>query len=190
MAQFKEDVKCPKCRKKIRIKVIEKMNEEHIESIINRSLFDVSCKECNETIVALYPFELETNNYLIYFDPAYDKKMIKDKNKKTIKRICNEYDDLKEKILIFEDKLNDVVIEFMKEFYSEQIDEKLRKKMTGIRYNYIDNNQIIFSILGTNQNIGCPYSIYEELYRRSKIKKIKYATVIDEYTYRKYFKMR
>ena len=62
--------------------------------------------------------------------------------------------------------------------------------MTGIRYNSTMNNQIIFTILGVNQNIGIPYPIYKELLKRSRIKKVKDATVIDEITYRKYFKMR
>ena len=81
MAPIKEDIKCPKCKHKIRVKVSDKLTHDNINSIIDRSLFEVECKECNEKIVALYPFELETDKYLIYFNPSYDKQIIKDKKR-------------------------------------------------------------------------------------------------------------
>jgi hypothetical protein len=62
--------------------------------------------------------------------------------------------------------------------------------MTDIRYNCKLENQIVFSLVGANKSIGCPIIFYEELLRRSKIKKIKHAELIDETTYRKYFRMR
>ena len=190
MTAIKEFVKCPKCKHKIKVKVITDISNSEIKSIIDRSLFEAKCKECNETIVALYPLKIETENYVIHFDPSYDKTIIKDKVKNKIKRLCLDYDDLKEKILILEDNLNDIIIEFIKEFYLHQLDEQTRKKVNDIRYNSIVDNNIVLSLIGANKNIACPLNVYQELEKRSKIKNIKHAIVIDSTSYRKYFKMR
>lgn len=190
MTVNKEFIKCPKCKHKIKIKIITNITHDEINSIIDRSLFEVKCKECNETIVALYPLIIETENYIIHFDPSYDKSIVKDKIKNKTKRLCLDYDDLKEKILIFEDNLNDVIIEFIKEFYKHQLDKETKKKLNDIRYNSIVDNNIVLSLIGVNKNIACPLEVYKELEKRCKIKSIKNAIIIDETSYRKYFKMR
>ena len=189
MAPIKEDIKCPNCKRKNRIKVIEECNSNHVESIIDRTFFTIKCKTCNESITVDYPLKLVTDKYIIYYTPT-ENKAIKDKTKCEIKRVCDTYDDFKEKLLIFEDELNDVLIEFIKGFYKTQLDKETLSAMTDIRYNCKLENQIVFSLVGANKSIGCPIIFYEELLRRSKIKKIKHAELIDETTYRKYFRMR
>lgn len=189
MTSIKEDIKCPNCKKKNRVKIIEECNKEHIESIIDRSFFSVKCKDCNETITIDHPITIKTDKYLIYYTPTSDKT-IKDKTKIDVKRVCDTYDDLKEKLLILEDDLNDVLIEFIKSFYKMKIDDEVRKDLKEIRYNCKLEDQLVFSLVGTNKSIGCPLFFYNDLLKNSRIKKIKYAELVDEHTYKKYYRMK
>lgn len=189
MSSIKSDLKCPKCKKKNRIKIISEPTEDMIESIIDRSFFTFTCKECNEKVTIDYPFKLTTSKFIIYYTPTTNE-MIKDKSKVSIKRVCDNYDDLKEKLLILSDGINDIVIEFIKSFMIRQVDEETKKDLKSIRYNCELEDKLVFSLVGTNKNVACPKIFYDEILRRSKRKKIKYAIEINELNYNKYFKMR
>lgn len=187
MVKVKDDYKCPKCKKKNRYKIYDEITSNQIPKIIDRTLFTFTCSECHEKITIDYPVILKNKDYIIYYTPSSDKSL-KDKSPYSIKRVCDTYDDLKEKILILEDELNDIIIEFIKAFLLTQIPE--RDEVTNIRYNSKDNNNLIFHLFGINKDISCHINFYYDLKDRSKLKKIKDAIVIDNLTFRKYFKMR
>ena len=189
MPPIKEDIKCPKCKKKKRVKMISEPTKEMIPSIIDRTFFSHTCKYCDEVITLDYPLKITTENYIVYYTPTVNET-IKDKTKNKIKRVCDTYDDLKEKLLILEDNIDDIVIEFIKGFYLKQLDEETRKNVSTIRYNCIDNNNIVLSLIGANKSIACPMFFYQEILRRSRTKKTKYAVQIDSTNYNKYYKMR
>ena len=189
MPPIKEDIKCPKCKKKNRVKMISEPTKEMIPSIKDSTYFSHTCKYCDEVITLDYPLKITTDNYIVYYTPTVNET-IKDKTKNKIKRVCDTYDDLKEKLLILSDDVNDIVIEFLKGFYMKQLDEEVRNLTTTIRYNCKLEDKLVFSLVGANRSIACPLFFYNEILRRSRIKKIKYAIQIDSNNYLKYFKMR
>lgn len=187
MTKIKSDLKCPKCKKKNRIKLYDEVTE--ITKVIDRSLFTFTCSSCQENITIDYPFILKRENYIIYYTPTSNSS-IKDTSGKKIKRVCDTYIDLKEKILILEDGLDDIVIEFIKLFLVELMNEEDKKNITDIRYNSKEDNQLIFYLFGINQSIGSSINFYENIKKKSKCKTIKDACVVDSKTFNDYFKMR
>ena len=91
MSLIKVDFKCPKCGKKLRVKLYREVDETKIPDIISRDLFKVKC-ECGEEVTLNYSLVLYAENYLIYFKANDDKVEIKEH--KGIKRICTEFNYL------------------------------------------------------------------------------------------------
>lgn len=189
MTKIKSDYRCPKCNKKNRFKIYQEISETNIPKVLDRSLFTFSCNECHEQIIIDYPFLIKNKDYIIYYTPS-SNKLIKDESTYMIKRVCDTYTDLKEKVLILEDDLDDIIIEFIKVFLIEELDKDIKDEVTDIRYDSKDNKQLIFHLFGINKNISCSIEFYEEIKRRSRCKKIKDAVLIDNKTFTKYFKMR
>ena len=97
------DFICPTCKNKKRITINDEYNEKNIEKILDRSLFNIKCDKCNTSVYLDYKFVLKTPKYSLSYGEFKD-----------VDRICLSYDDIKEKILIYEDKLNDCLIELSK----------------------------------------------------------------------------
>ena len=151
MSLIKVDFVCPKCHKKFRIKLFKEVDQNKIPNIIDRSLFKAKCSECGEEVVLNYSFVLYDEDYLIYYKVNDENVEIKEERK--IKRICTSYKDLKEKILIFQNELNDIVIEFIKETLLSSIKEKFKDDITDLRFNSIENNKIVFYAFGADKYI-------------------------------------
>lgn len=188
MTKVKQEFICPKCNKKNRIKIHDDITDEEIEKVINRELFSYHCKNCNESLIIEYPLKITGSNYCIYYTPTKTDSI--DDNCKEYMRICDTYNDLKEKILIFQEDLNDIVIEFIKRFLLTQLDVETQKNTREIRFNNIYNDTITFSLIGENKTIGCSMDFYNKIQKKLKIKKIDKCVLIDENTFDKYYKMR
>lgn len=184
----KSDFKCPKCKQKNRIKIVSNLDASQIDKIINRELFTHECKNCHEKYYVEYPLKVVGDNYVVYYTPGSNTPV--DDNSKDILRICDTYDDLKEKLLILNDALNDIVIEFIKTYIKNNLDEKILESMNGIRYDGKNEHDLIFHLLGTKQSATCKIEVYEKLLTKFKFKKINKCVLIDEYTYTSYYKMR
>ncbi|MBR6073093.1 MAG: hypothetical protein IKP76_02095 [Bacilli bacterium] len=180
MNYIKEELKCPSCNKKLKVKVYNSFNESKITDIINKDIFKVTCNNCNESFYVDYPFELDTDKYHLFYTP-YDNNIEIVKNK--INRVCNTFDDLREKILIFEDDLNDIVIEYLKAYVGGSLKDD---NIKDIRFDSIIDNRIIFALIGIEQNAGIDKSIYDELLKKAKIKD---NIVIDQDNYKDYIKV-
>ena len=165
MNYIKEELKCPSCNKKLKVKVYNSFNESKITDIINKDIFKVTCNNCNESFYVDYPFELDASKYHLFYTP-YDIKNI-DIIKNKINRVCNTFDDLREKILIFEDDLNDIVIEYLKAYVGGSLKDD---NIKDIRYDSIIDDRIIFALIGINQNAGIEKKVYDELLKKAKIK--------------------
>lgn len=188
MSILKEDFKCPNCKKKNRVKMIKECDNENIISIINRDIFSFVCSSCGEKIIIDHPLKLIGENYIIHYTPASDEN-IKDQ-KKEFMRVCDTFEDFKEKILIFEDNLNDIIIEFIKKFLLNQLEENIKNEVTDIRYDGNNEENLIFYLCGLKKSVGCSKSFYQELLNKSKIKKIDKCINIDSNTFSDYFKLR
>lgn len=188
MASIKEDFKCPKCKKKNRIKIRSEISSEEIDKIIDRSIFTVECLSCHEKIILDYPLKVIDDNYIIYYTPTKTEEIASEYHE--YMRICDTFDDFKEKLMIMHDGLNDIVIEFLKDYSLNQLDDELKREVRMIRYDGCNEENLIFYLIGAKQSIGCNRTLYENILKNCKIKKIKKCVNIDHDTYRSYFKMR
>lgn len=185
---IKSDFTCLNCKKKNRIKIYNELTEEKITDILSREIFLFECSSCHEKITLDYPVLFTYNDYEIYYSQGKTEVNL-EKNKQN-SRICVTYDDFKEKILIIYDDLNDIVIEFIKEFLLNQLDKDLKDKVTDIRYDGKNEENLIFYLLGLNKSIGCEISFYNLIKEKSTLKDIDEYIIVDKDTYIKYFKMR
>ena len=187
MTYKKEEVKCPKCNKKIKVKVYDKLNEDQITDIVNRDIFKVKCSKCGEVTYVDYKVDLETPTYYLYYTPASNKsnKLVKGK----VTRVCDTYDDFKEKILILEDNYNDILIEFIKMYIKNQLQGDDLSNLRFIRYDSTIDDNLIFTLIGLEKNVAIKKDFYEALAEKSKYKKSLRAIVIDNTNFWKYHRM-
>lgn len=188
MSNTKEEFKCPNCKKKNRIKIKMTATSEEIDRIITRELFTFVCKNCNESIIIDHPLRVVGSNYVIHYTPGSEEEL-QDEDYEYM-RVCGTFADFKEKLMVLEDGLNDIVIEFVKYFLKNQLDEDMQNEITDIRYDGMNEENLIFYLMGPNKSIGCSKDFYQEILKKSKIKRIKKCVNIDFDTFKKYFKMR
>ena len=109
--QYKEQtINCPKCSKNIKIKMLEQIDESKFKDVISRKIFKFKCSYCKNEVIIDYPTTFIGENFEVCY------KLTKKKGNKTYLRECYDFDDFKEKILIFSANLNDIAIEFIKDY--------------------------------------------------------------------------
>lgn len=172
-------IKCPKCGKNIKMKMIKELNVDNLDATISRDIFKFRCVYCKNEIIVDYATIFTGSNYEICY------KTSKKHSNKEYSRICDDFDDFKEKLLIFSDGLNDIVIEFVKDYLRTLINEK----NIDIRFDSKNNENLVFYIMEKNRYIGFDINQYQKLLSHSKIKKIKKFKDINHTNYLKYIKV-
>lgn len=188
MASHKEDFKCPNCKKKNRIKIKSEVTSDNIDQILNRSLFKVKCLACKEEITLDYPIKVIDDAFIIHYTPCQTAQ-IEDEHRKYM-RVCDTFDDFKEKLLIMKDSLNDIIIELLKDYLILELDEEIKKEIRDIRYDGQNDERLIFYLIGAEKSVGCSKEIYTRLLKKYKMKKITKCVNVDHQTYKKYLKKR
>ncbi len=157
MAKFKkQNIKCPKCGKEIEIEIWDKIEMpydiEKKEKVMQNLFFKEYCKDCK----MLFPIAYRSSyndleqKYLIWFVPRLtepERQEIREYNERLKKdnilrlaqggyryRIVRSDSELREKILIFDEGLDDRFIETMKLVYIPMLKEKVAKdrKIIGL----------------------------------------------------------
>ncbi len=185
----KEDYKCPKCGKKNRIKIFDYLSSDNIPSIITREIFTKECPECHEKTTVEYKVTVVDEKFIVMFTPSSDEEVTLDETR-DVMRVCDTFDDFKEKLMILYDGYNDIIIEFIKEFLLNQMDDVMKHDTTEIRYDGDNEENLIFYLRGADKSIGCGKYFYDELLKKSKLKKINKCINIDSNTYHNYFRLR
>lgn len=178
MAVSKIEFNCPSCGKKNRIKINDVYTESDLDRLLSKELFKIECSKCNGSTILEYPFTYVGENYALFYNT---KKTVE----KDIMRDCISFDDLKEKILIFNDSLNDVIIEYIKLYIDSEL--KKEKIFSDIRYDSSDEENLKFYVVNKKEYAQIPYSFYNELIKKGKLKTIKGSAKIDVNTCLKYF---
>ena len=181
MNYIKEELKCPKCNKKLKVKVYSTFDESKITDVINKDIFKVTCNGCDEIFYVDYPFELDTDKYHLFYTPYDNLKTEVVENK--VNRSCKDFNDLREKILIFENDLNDVVIEYLKAYIGGQVNND---NIKDIRFDSIIDDRLIFALIGIEQDAGIDKKVYDEIIKKSKIKD---NLIINQDNYKDYIKV-
>lgn len=165
-----ETVKCPKCGQLNEITVwnsISAKNEPDLKAdILSRKINIFTCPSCGQT--ALMPSQLlysdPDRKLMIYFAPCADpteKMTLFEQTKKTTKaeikdltdcnlRFVTTYNELMEKILIFDAGFNDKVIEFLKMMILVNEPEKAENRIA--MYGKTENDYIEFLVQDRVEN--------------------------------------
>ena len=188
MTTIKSEFTCPKCKKKNRFKYSEIVPVDKVTDIYNKNIIKHKCKYCGEEIMVDQPLLIEKDTYKVIYVNG-QTECSKDKVDKPT-RLCDTYDDFKEKVLIFEDDLNDLVIELIKGMLIYKLDEDVRRDVRDIRFDSKTDDKLKFFLIGLGKGIEFPLSIYNNMLKRSKIKKIKTCIHVDINNYNKYIKLK
>lgn len=171
-------IKCPYCGTEFEFTKYDFINADKDrvlrDECVSGDLFRVSCPHCKKEFMLLYP--------VLYFDPSHKfviwfsaKEMPKsmDALKKEIAksgytlRRCSTLDEFTEKIQIFEDGLDDVMVELAKyDCFIEFIDNKKGtvEDITAITYERADNGVIKINVRADDKGMSftIPLSMMEE----------------------------
>lgn len=184
-----QSIRCPKCGQMKSMTVWQSVRSEDTDlksDILKRKLNIFECDICGAQ--ALYPEPLlytdDDKKLMITFAPCSDndtsKKMyeeIRDTSRKSGElenlsgynlRFVSDYNDLMEKILIFDNELNDKVIEFIKMLILSQEPDKAAKRK--IIFGKKENNEIEFLV--QDMSDGMMYT--------SKVPMLTYDTVLEQ----------
>ena len=150
-----EEIPCPKCGQKKRIKkyqVINASEKPHLkEKILKNEVFFFQCENCKLSAPLTYPsLYLDSKKRLaISLSPE-----IEGENKTSPgdlkefsgykKRIVDNINDLKEKIMIWENRLDDRVIELVKIEYLRQLEKEMKDDtLMNILFDYSGHNMYL-----------------------------------------------
>lgn len=174
-------ITCPNCNNKFDYNFKDEFTTEDINGIITKEIFKIKCKHCHKEIMFDYPFTFKDEDYVI----SYNLKNIQNDGKK-IMRYCQSYDDFKEKLLIFSASLNDILIEFIKEYIKSNVENK----NIELKFDSVDKENIVFYDIINKQYMGLNLSLYNSLFEHSKIKQTKGMIEINDTNYMKYIKVK
>lgn len=165
------DFYCPHCKTKKRITINDEYNESHIDNLLDRSAFKIKCNKCNQETIVDYNFCLKTKSYSLSYGELKD-----------VDRFTLTYDDFKEKVLIFEDKLNDILIELMKKKLNHDLNTEYE-----LRYDGMNDKQLIFYSIDSNESYAMNkelYDYYQNKYKTDNVKDVE----ITSHNFDKYIK--
>lgn len=204
MAEIKKQrVICPKCGSQIEIGIwdcIEMPYDiEQKESIMNQTFFKQTCESCKNILPIAYKciYNDMEQKYMIWLVPrlgddeleeinAYNAKLKKDNRLRLAQggyryRVVRNDRELREKVFIFDEGLDDRYIETMKTIYAPVIKNKMPDncKIMGIYFHKApDGNGYQLVVVSDNQppmSTRVNMAIYEDM-------KEKLCTIVEEKT--------
>ncbi len=184
MSKFhKETLKCPTCQESIEavfwdsITINENAEVQFKEDVKTGKLFKAVCPHCKMMYHLNYPllYTDQINHFMIYYIPNESKNaqltFPDTSNTAYTYRIAGTYFEFIEKILIFENHLNDIVIELIKAVMLQK--EKNLQKSQGVYFAALSDKKLSFQILGHEHAfISYPRNAYEELAKGLKFKAV------------------
>lgn len=157
-----EKIKCPKCGHEQEITIYRSVNGDNDEKekarIMTNQLFTVDCEQCEEKIPLLYNclYHDACNHGMYWLLPAMTDTSLEEMNE-VLTQVEQAYPDdmahmkyryrrvataneLREKILISEQNLDDCVIELLKVMYLVQLSDKIGTKVVSeVLFDVIDD---------------------------------------------------
>ena len=192
-------ITCPDCQKEGNFTIWHSINvdvdPETREKVKSGELFEYTCKNCGKKNLVEYRFlyhDME-NKFLIWYFPKHDydiNKEILEVNSNTLHgvmkervRIVDTRNDLLEKIFIFENHLNDIVVEIIKDIIRQQLEDK----NINIFFNKLENDTLCFW-LSNNKGVGFPLKGYNEILQDSNVIEPDECLLINRNTHYKYWR--
>lgn len=197
---YKQEIKCPKCAHLQEMTLWSSITADDSEDLkkelLGAQINIFRCEDCGQAALVPTPllYHDKSKKLLISFSPCNDAKEkirlfeeIKAVSKKSGElaeyvdynlRFVSVYDDLLEKILIFDNDLNDKVIEVLKVLILSQEPEKIEQRIAV--FGKIDGEDIEFLIKDTKEKqfytSKIPMSSYETVKEQLRQSGVKYKS--------------
>lgn len=159
MAEVRQQkIACPQCKRELTINVWDKVelpyDMQHRDRVLQNTFFKVGCDGCQSSFTIAYKCQYNDmeRKYLLWVAPAMDEKTQNEINEYNQKlkiddrlrlaqggyhyRIVNSDNELREKVIIFDEGLDDRYIETLKIVYVPLIKNKMGEgtQITGIYF--------------------------------------------------------
>lgn len=146
---------CPRCHKDSEFKMYETVNVDLDnslrEKVLSGEFFNWECPHCGVKLIVQYDFLYHdmSNKFMIYFSPnncnetnAYINNMLKKYPgmRKSTYRSVDNYNQLIEKIQIFESGLDDIIVELTKVLIKYKEENQLSEETNLVFERLIANN--------------------------------------------------
>lgn len=171
-----KDILCPQCGESQKYKLFASINAqdnpELKQNILEETLFDWRCQRCNYFAAMAYPFVYVDNRagYVICAAPGGSGSavevtpQIKDYVKRRVKNLA----ELKEKILIFDSKLDDVAVELVKNALCTIIRRNYDNVRLHAYFSKVEDEKLEFAIYLPRQPEPVYHSTRIEVYAQSQ----------------------
>ena len=138
-------VSCPKCNHDNEVKVFKTVNAttdpQFRETLLAGQLFGFRCENCGYEATLRYPllYNDMKNRFMVYYIPEIERERITDESLEAeygdlgdvTRRIVGTFNELKEKIHIFESGLDDRAIEIAKIALNDVVTKRTGEAVTG-----------------------------------------------------------
>lgn len=198
-----EEIACPKCHEKSRFTIHESINvtldKDMKEKVLTGKAFSFKCPKCGKETMINYSFlyhDME-NKYMIYelLNKEDPKELNEDPNFKSLfkeytLRVVRDHNKLIEKIRIFDDKLDDLIIEALKTLVLTKANEEDMKNMLSIFYDGKDEkciHYIIFMKDNIVKSCDVPLEAYNTVKSNNKFKYPKGFSEVSETNFDEFF---
>lgn len=178
-----KNITCPKCGFQVATKIYQGINvtaEPTLrESVLTEKLFKWKCPACRFEAVLKHPllYNDVKNKFMIYLIPNVVSEQLVDtkleeefpETASVTKRLVSSFNALKEKIMIFEEGLDDMAVELAKLAVSSVIAKKIGKNVTDGYFSMLDKEKSTIGFtffLGENHEIHCQ-STHMDIYNKS-----------------------
>ena len=140
-----KEVVCPECNHPNKSRLWTSMNvtidSDLREQVLSESLFDWRCQACGFAVHLVYPclYHDMDRKFMIYLLPDVNDSRLEDKAvgdqfpelSGLRRRVVSSLSELKEKVLIFEARLNDMATEFTKTAMTNVVERKFGKPVVS-----------------------------------------------------------
>ncbi len=173
---------CPKCTGQNKVVIYQSITPNEDMSLrrdlLNESIFLYKCTHCHYNAKLSYPvlYNDTKNRFLIYLIPNSEKQHITDRvlekensNVSPVdKRIVSTFNELKEKIILFEAGLDDMAIELTKIALRVEIKNNDKIDVLDAHFSIYDKNQIGFTFFEKDTNTPIIKTTDLKVYKASK----------------------
>ena len=176
-------IACPECEGENEIKVYKTVNAttdpDFREQLLSGELLHFRCEHCGYQAELKYPLLYSDikNNFMVYYIPDIDREKLTDEAlekeygelEDITRRLASNFNELKEKIHVFESGLDDRVIEVVKAALRDVVEKRTGETVTGGYFSKysVDEDRIGFTFFVGDGNEQFVQTTRLEIYEKS-----------------------